>query len=565
MSKLKSKSKSKSTSFEPNHGSTSLLKTWLKTNPQALSVSTKLFEQSSSQFLVGSTIKPSISTTSKPSESLGQLDKTSFESIDVVDGPTTGQSFKSGQPFVTSSQPLVESAIKYSSFNVVDHPATSQWSAKFNNSSTKSLISSASINLVDCLSSGQSSGLAQSATLFGTSAKLLGQISAKSSIKSLTSSTSINLVDDLTFRIVNVDAPHWYINPDLRELFKDRSNYDIIADCSPLSLAPNLGSILAANKPPTIAFFKSLPSPSSQTWGIYALLFEKAGCQPLLYIGSGTSSLNGVASRLHYYKPGASNLPRFVKQAFEDNYHISHRGVLCWSPTPTIGLVPRVRARFLALEAMFTIMFHACIAAITDMYLRHLYIWRRDTVEWKPLCSHLSLKEAIRGGFTLSKEELEAVAAIRAARATELGNINSRKHRAKRRAADPEAYILKVRIDKRKWSENNQDKVNKTAAKSQNKSRELRRFYCDTCEIALQSDSALKKHILTSSHADRLAGVMKSAPSNGVIAYAAVRDAAKANKTHYCSPCDKAFGNDYNLRRHKATPSHAKRVERLKS
>jgi hypothetical protein len=42
-----------------------------------------------------------------------------------------------------------------------------------------------------------------------------------------------------------------------------------------LEYAPRLLSMLFSSSPPTIAFFKSLPSLGTKHWGVYALVLEK--------------------------------------------------------------------------------------------------------------------------------------------------------------------------------------------------------------------------------------------------------------------------------------------------
>ena len=133
-------------------------------------------------------------------------------------------------------------------------------------------------------------------------------------------------------------------------------------------------------------------------------------------------------------------MPRFVKCNFEQGYHISHIGMLCWISLPSAGLVPRARGFFLLLEAVFTIIFHACTKMITDIYVEGILLWPRDAVTWNPLCSHLSLTEQIRGDLSLTEEELELAAAIRKAWAKENGNKKSRRHRAKKRDEDLDGY-----------------------------------------------------------------------------------------------------------------------------
>ena len=196
---------------------------------------------------------------------------------------------------------------------------------------------------------------------------------------------------------------------------------------------------------------------------------------------------------------------------------------------------------------------------ITDTYIHHLLLWPRDAVSWDPLCSHLSLTEMIRGDLNKSAEELELVAAIRKARAKGNNNKRSQKLRARKRKEDLDGYRAQTREQKAVWSLKNPDKVLKTAEKVRNKAKDEERFYCDTCEQALASQNALDKHYHTQAHQDRAAGLEKPAITKSAVAVNAVRAEAVKNKTHYCSVCDKAFGNDFSLQRHLTTALHAKK------
>jgi hypothetical protein len=222
-------------------------------------------------------------------------------------------------------------------------------------------------------------------------------------------------------------------------------------------------------------------------------------------------------------------LPRFVKRNFEQGYHISHIGMLCWIPLPSAGLGPRARGFFLLLEAVFAIIFHACTEMISDIYVEGMLLWPRDAVAWDPLCSHLSLTEKIRGDLSLTKEELELAAAIRKARAKENGNNRSRRHRAQKRDED-------LTEQKMSWNHKNPDKVLKIAAKVRNKAKDEQRFYCDDCQQPFATQSALDKHNSSRSqtHLDRVAGIEQSTITKSAIAVNAVREQAKKDKTHYC-------------------------------
>lgn len=360
------------------------------------------------------------------------------------------------------------------------------------------------------------------------------------------------LVDDMTFSLVSLDVPHWYINPSFSILFDARSSFDSIAACSPLTFPSNLHEVLTSSEPPSINFFKSLPLPDDKIWAIYVIVMEKDGCTPRLYIGSGTDAQYGVHNRLAHYKHGCSMAPRFVQQAFKEKCDVAHKGLLCWTPLPTAGLAPRVRARFLAVEALFTCLFHACHKAIADAYYNHLLLWGRATATWTPMCSHLLLNEKIVGDIHLSAEELEIVAAIQKHRRAKYLSD----HRAAKKARDPDAFRAHDRIMKNAWAERNRDRVNTTAAKVRHTAISSDRFRCDVCAISLQSGFALDSHLLTQAHADRMAGIQKSELSQKAINTKTKRAAAKANNLNHCLVCERSFDTDWALTRHKEGKRH---------
>lgn len=361
--------------------------------------------------------------------------------------------------------------------------------------------------------------------------------------------------------MVHVDAPSWYTNPDFKFIFTERTSLDSIADATPLSFPPQLSSTLTSPEPPPFSFFLGLPSASPGQWGVYACCLEKEGEAPLLYIGSGTNASTGLLGRTNAYKPDSTQLPRFVAQAFKKGYTLTHIGVLCWTDMPVAGLQPRARGFIMAVEAAFSVIFHAVIPMITDSYIEHLWFWPRSSVEWKPLCSHLCLNEAIRGDLTKTSEELEVVAAIRAARMLENANERSRKYRANKRAKDLDGYRAHDRKVKSKWTSKNRDKVTKTAAKVRSKNIDTDRFHCNDCDMSLQSRFALEQHNRTQDHHDRVAGIVKPPPSASAVQVKAGRAKAKANDDHRCFTCNKSFQTDWSLTRHNGQEGHAKKLQ----
>lgn len=368
-------------------------------------------------------------------------------------------------------------------------------------------------------------------------------------------------LDDQAHLLACLDAPSWFINPDYKAVFADRSVYDDLSAQCPLSVAPGLESVLSASTPPSSSVFTSLPGvPAEKSWGVYGLWFVKPGEVPKLYCGSGTGSVGGVRNRLNDYRPGSAHLPRFVRKAFEDGFTLAHSGLFCWTPLPPDGLVARLRARFLLLEALFTLFFHACIPMSTDVYVEAFVRWPRQDVPWAPLCSHLSLREALRGGIELSVEQLEIVTAVRRARAHDVAMAASQAHRARQRAEDEGAYKAKVTTTRKAWANKNLDKVNKNAAKVRQKNLDARRFNCDDCDEPFQSQHALDKHLATQRHADVLAGITPSPLSTYAQTQKDKRQEAKDKGQYRCLPCNKSFDTEWALNRHNKTGLHQRRA-----
>jgi len=365
-------------------------------------------------------------------------------------------------------------------------------------------------------------------------------------------------IEDLAYGMMDVDAPEWFRNPDFQVLFKDRPTYDAVAELAPVTLAPGLDELLFSKSAPSIDFFHTLPWPDSvqKLWGVYAFPMSNAQQQWKLYIGSGTDAENGVLKRCNDYVKGI-HLPRHVELALRDGFTIQHIGLLCSTPLPSAGLVPKVRGRVLALEAAFAFIFHACFANSSYSIIQHLQLWPREAVEWAPLCSRLPLQEAIRGGLELSQEDLELANMLRHANR----NAKSQRHRAKKRAEDETLYKQTVTRRKLEWSKKNSDRVLKTAERVRNKAKELHRFRCEDCDISLATASGLESHKMSQSHKDCLAGIDKAEPNKYVIARKAKSTLSRESGEFHCSACKKSFGKQWDLDRHLATKLHRKRLE----
>jgi hypothetical protein len=144
-----------------------------------------------------------------------------------------------------------------------------------------------------------------------------------------------------------------------------------------LAFAPGLWDIVLANAPPSIAYFKSLPTYCVMLWAVYVIVLEKRRCRLNIYIG----------------------------------YTITYKGLLCWAPLPTAATRFALRVLFLALESAFSITFWAMYSKTKDYGMpQHLCPWEIDALDYDGLCSHAAIAEQVAGENTLglTPEQLEA-------------------------------------------------------------------------------------------------------------------------------------------------------------
>jgi len=191
-------------------------------------------------------------------------------------------------------------------------------------------------------------------------------------------------------------TPNALKNPALALVLPTQQILDKLLTDSLLVFAPGLLDVLQSPTPPTIAYFKTLPLHTVSIWAVYLLVLEKAHCRPKIYIGSGTDSQKGVASRLRQY-PHGKNLPQHITLALNDGYRLSHKGLLCWSPIPALPKCYAHRTLFLVLETVFTIVFWALLSRTKDYCFPQLCPWPRDVLEYDGCCTHAASYEKIEG------------------------------------------------------------------------------------------------------------------------------------------------------------------------
>jgi hypothetical protein len=186
-----------------------------------------------------------------------------------------------------------------------------------------------------------------------------------------------------------------------------------------VTFAPRLLDIMQSASPPSIDYFKSLPSASLPLWGVYLLVFEKTGSRPKIYIGSGTCQDQGLKRRLRNYDL-ETIISRNVRQALDDGFVIVHQGLLCSAPIPTAALRFPIRTLILLLEAVFCIVLWAMASRTKDYGMPTLCPWDCDTLAYDGLCSHTRSLESVSGADrNLTPEELEAEETIRLEKAAD--------------------------------------------------------------------------------------------------------------------------------------------------
>lgn len=368
------------------------------------------------------------------------------------------------------------------------------------------------------------------------------------------------LVNGYTWCVITTDAPSWYTCPVFRLMLGQEAPFEKACTDTPLSFPPSLLNVLHSANPPSLSFFRSLPvpAPKDKLWGVYCLLLERDGSQPKIYIGSGTNASSGIVARLKNYAT-LSSLPRLVDLALKQGYSISHSGLLCWAPIPPETLIPSARVRLVAVEATFAFIFHAGFQTKLDPLWAPILPWGRDTVGWLPLCTHTALMERPAGGHDMTDEQLVQYNAQRRARSKELMAIASKRCEDRQRADDLKGYLARKLRERLAWEARNKDRVLAQAAGVRARARASRRHECTTYGVALQSVTALAKHMASKAHQEQVRLKAGGAPKEVSSATMRSRRFAamkKESKAYYCAICDKAFNIKGHLTKHNSSKKH---------
>lgn len=290
---------------------------------------------------------------------------------------------------------------------------------------------------------------------------------------------------------------------------------------SSIVFCPGLFDILQASTAPTLAQLKSLPTNFSKRWGIYLLTLEKPLCLPKIYIGSGTSAASGVTARLNMYTTG-HGLPKYVVEALNNGYIITHKGLLLWAPIPSAEDVPLLRALFVLLEATFCFVFWAVMSKNDgDFYsfgITSLCSWILKDLPYAGLCSHNPLIEKLGADFSLSAEDLAA-----------LQKARKRNEAARKLPANQAQFAGNV---------------------------SSKRFFCAVCNYPAAHKSNLDNHNKSKRHLRKANPALAPPPARN----ANIRARNIANKRYHCAICNYAATHQQNLDVHLASEKHRQKA-----
>lgn len=274
-----------------------------------------------------------------------------------------------------------------------------------------------------------------------------------------------------------------------------------------LHFAPGLFETIQSATPPTMAYFKSLPTNTKSRWAVYLLSLEKLDCRPRIYIGSGTSSLFGVSARFAEYSRDihAVAFPQYVKESLEEGYVIVHQGLLCWTPLPSAALQRRTRLLFVAIEAAFAYVFWAMKATKGDYGMSWVCPWGRENLEYDGLCSHPCLTEPVTGDFNLSPEDLEAQATELKRRRSELQTVINTNYVSRQIETNHDVYRARKSTNQANYVKNNRDKARESHNRSLARAVANKKYYCEVCDLACRKKCELTKHLQSQRHLSKAA------------------------------------------------------------
>lgn len=287
-----------------------------------------------------------------------------------------------------------------------------------------------------------------------------------------------------------------------------------------------------------IDFFKNLPLHLTACWAVYLLVLHKEGCIPKIYIGSATKGRLGALHRLNNYH-NRTNLPVFVDKAFNDGYNIKHAGFLCWADIPPFAHQTPIRALFLILETLFSLLYWPMVSRTKDYFMPKLSPWLlSDFDSYGGLCNHFSINEGIVGINDYVDEDLTA----EQIKTLEVLNYNRFRERCN--------------IAARKWLDEGGGKQKMSDARKRLRldNLELERYFCDDCGVNCGTLGDLTVHKTTPKHKLNAAGIAKVVKKPGDKALA---ERNVNSRRFVCRPCNYVAQINADLRKHFKSLKHA--------
>ncbi|KAF2429891.1 hypothetical protein EJ08DRAFT_263104 [Tothia fuscella] len=342
-------------------------------------------------------------------------------------------------------------------------------------------------------------------------------------------------------------------------IFPTEETFTQLINSVALTFAPGLLECMTSLQPPTMAWFKQLPTLSSnavRVWGVYALVLEKPGERSRLYVGSGTDSVHGLWRRLSSYDSGQA-LPSLIEPALNDGWIIVHKRVLCQTALPSLSNYFLSRALILAIESLFSVVFWAMFSKTNDYGSPPLCPWDRAVLGYDGLCSHTALIEGIRGvNENLTLEETARDESERLAKAS----AQKSAHYFDLKPTDWAAWKAARRRYEAKHEHG--EKLRSMYA-SKAKAKRERRFACNTRNLAFEENGLLQMHYKTNGHKNKVAGIPRKQPKS--MEYTERSRKNRALKRFYCEFCDYAAGQKLCLESHCRSATHKKKEAAAKA
>lgn len=170
----------------------------------------------------------------------------------------------------------------------------------------------------------------------------------------------------------------------------NQETFEQLLQGSCMEFAPGLAEVLQSSTPPSLDVLESLPSPvvdTNKIWGVYLLVLEKHNSRPAIYIGPATNVARGLRARWQNYDK-QNALLSYIEKGIADGYQITHKGLLCWSPTPDDLQIFHLRSLFLTVEATFAFTFWAMKSRTKTYCMPAFCPWPLDIIEYDGFCSH---------------------------------------------------------------------------------------------------------------------------------------------------------------------------------